>query len=209
MMPVGARGDPTGGVVSVGSLVQRECTFVFGHCRFIRVDGSSLPTPPQTPIEGDHYESLLRTCYIWMPAAVMYQRVLLEYIGGFDPIVSSSADYDLYLRITRQYPVHQHGEVVAEYRRHGSNMTRDAALMLKSEVTVLRRQCKYVSSSTRYKEAYEAGIKHSREWFGKPLVDEVRDHTREWEWKQTMQGMLVLLRYHPRGFALALHGGSS
>jgi glycosyl transferase family 2 len=55
-----------------------ECAFVSGHCRFIGVDGSSLPTPPQTPIEGNHYESLLRTCYIWMPAAVMYQRVLLE-----------------------------------------------------------------------------------------------------------------------------------
>jgi len=182
-----------------------ECAFVSGHCRFIGVDGSPLPTPDPTPIEGDHYEALLRTCYIWMPAAVIYQRVLLEYVGGFDPLVSSSADYDLYLRMARQYPVHQHSEVVAEYRRHGSNMTRNAALMLKSEVTALRKQRKYASRSKQYKKAHGAGIKHSREWFGEPVVNEVRDHARKREWKQTLQRMPVLLRYHPRGFTLALY----
>src|SRR3712207_1216450 len=99
------------------------------------------------------YTTLFRS-YISTPAALGNQRLMLESVGGFDTSVSPSADYDLYLRVARKYPVHHHEEVVAEYRRHEANMTRNTALMLKSEVTVLRRQWKYVRGRKRYKEAY-------------------------------------------------------
>jgi len=140
-----------------------------------------------------------------MPAEVMYQRVLLEYVGGFDPVVSSSADYDLYLRIARQYPVHQHSEVVADYRRHGTNMTRNPVLMLKSEVTVLRRQRRHLGRLMQYRDAYKAGMKHSQKYFGEPLVEEARAQMEERRWHQAIGTLSVLMRYHPRGFASALH----
>jgi glycosyltransferase involved in cell wall biosynthesis len=177
-----------------------ECAFVSGYHRLIAFDGSPLPTSPQTPIEGDHYETLLRSCYISTPAAVMYQRTMLEYVGGFDTSVSPSADYDLYLRLTREYSVYQHGEVVAEYRRHGTNMTRDLALMLEAESTVLRRQRKYMRGRNQYK-AYKAGISHSQQHFGEPLVAEMLDRARKREWRGALSGMLVLACYYPRGFA--------
>ncbi len=85
------------------------------------------------------------------------------------------------MRVARKYPVHQHDEVVAGYRRHGANMTRNPALMFKSEVTVLRRQWKYVRGRKQYKEAYEAGLRHNREYFGGPLVKEVRVHMQKHE----------------------------
>jgi hypothetical protein len=118
--------------------------------------------------------------------------------------VSPSADYDLYLRIARKYPVHHHDEVVAEYRRHGANMTRNPTLMLKSEVTVLRRQWPYVRGRRQYKKAYKTGLKHSREYFGEPLVEEVSTRKQKREWQQAMRGLLVLLRYYPNGFASVL-----
>jgi glycosyltransferase involved in cell wall biosynthesis len=181
-----------------------ECAFVSGRWRLVASDGSPLPTPPQLRVEGDHYEALLRGCYISTPAAVMHQRIMLEYVDGFDSSVSPSADYDLYLRVARDHPVHQHGEVVAEYRRHGANMTRDPALMLKSEVTVLRRQWKYARRSKQYKKAYKAGMNHSREYFGEPLVEEMWVHMREGKWKGMLRGVLTLLLYYPRGFTSAL-----
>jgi hypothetical protein len=103
------------------------------------------------------------------------------------------------LRIARKYPVHNHVEVVAEYRRHGTNMTRNSALMLKSEITVLRRQRKYTKKSRQYREAYEAGMEHSREYFGKPLIEEVKSSARKCEWRRTIEDASVLLRYNPRG----------
>ncbi len=108
--------------------------------------------------------------YISTPAAT-YQRLTLDYVGGFDTIVSPSADYDPYLRIAREYPVHGHGALVAEYRRHSTNMTRDLGRMVKSEVTVLRRQRKYVGS--KQVKVYKAEMRSSREYFGKPLIEEV------------------------------------
>jgi glycosyltransferase involved in cell wall biosynthesis len=185
-----------------------ECAFVSGHWKLIAADGSPLPTPDPMRVEKDYYDALLRSCYISTPAAVMYQRIMLEHIGGFDTSVSSSADYNLYLRVARQYPVHHHGKVVAEYRRHGSNMTRDPALMLKSEVTVLRRQRKYLRRRQQYK-AYQAGIQHSQEYFGEPLVEEVRTLVQERKCKQAIRGLRVLLRYHPQGLVSALGDGFS
>src|SRR5215217_4388141 len=38
--------------------------------------------------------------------------------------------------------------------------------------------------------------------YGDPLVDEVRARVRERDWKRAVRGVLVLLRYHPLGFAL-------
>jgi glycosyltransferase involved in cell wall biosynthesis len=177
-----------------------ECAFVSGRWKTIAVDGSPFSTPPQPRVEKDHYGALLRTCYISTPAAVMYQRIMLEYARGFDTSVSASADYDLYLRVAREYPVHHHSEVVAEYRRHGTNMTRNAALMLKSEMTVLRRQRMHIRGRNRYK-AYKAGKSHSQEYFGEPLVEEVLERARKREWRGALNGMLVLACYYPRGFA--------
>jgi glycosyltransferase involved in cell wall biosynthesis len=155
-----------------------KCAFVSGHCTFIGVDGTPLPTPDPTPVQGDHYETLLRSCYVLTPAVVMYQRTLLEYVRGFDTSVSPSADYDLYLRVSREYPVRQHRDIVAEYRRHGTNMTRNPANMLEAESTVLRRQRNYIRGRTQYK-AYKAGIRHSQKHFGDLLVGETQTRFRE------------------------------
>jgi glycosyltransferase involved in cell wall biosynthesis len=181
-----------------------ECAFVSGHCRFTAVDGSPLPTPPQTPIEGDHYETLLRNTYIWSGATVMYRRAVFETAGIFDVSVGSSADYDLYLRIAREYPVHQHSEVVAEYRQHGTNMTPDPAVMLKAVVTILQGQRPYVRGKRQYKRAYKAGISSWRGHYGDPLVQEVQDRLWKRDWGAAVKGLLVLLQYYPYGVASVL-----
>jgi hypothetical protein len=77
--------------------------------------------------------------------AVMYRRSILDSVGGFDTSLSASEDYDMYLRIARDYPVCNHKKVVAEYRRrHGTNMSGDPARMLSYSVGVLRLQRKHI-----------------------------------------------------------------
>jgi glycosyltransferase involved in cell wall biosynthesis len=181
-----------------------ECAFVSGHCRFTAVDGSPLPTPPQTPIEGDHYETLLRNTYIWSGATVMYRRAVFETVGVFDTSLDAAEDWDLYLRVVREYSVCHHGEVVAEYRQHGTNMTRDPAVMLKAVVTTLRGQRAYARGKRRYKKAYKAGISFWRGHYGGPLAQEVQDRLWKRDWRRAVKGLLVLLRYHPYGFASVL-----
>src|SRR5215218_8479223 len=105
-----------------------ECAFAFGKWRLIAVDGSPLPKLPLAPIEviGDPYVSLLQRNHIEMHATVMYRKAVLEVVGDFDHSVNPCADYDLYLRIARQHPICSYGAIVAEYRQHGANMSRDS-----------------------------------------------------------------------------------
>jgi len=184
------------------------CAFVSGHIRRIAADGSFLGTPRQAlyqaHVEGDHYLGLLHYNSVWIPGSVMFRRAVFNSVGNFDTSVNGAADYDLYLRITREFPVHYHGEVVLEYRRHGTNMTRDPAPMLKATVTVLRSQRKHVKGNKRYKEAYRTGMRTGQEIYGVPLASKVRDHVRKREWERTLWDVLVLLRYHPLGLALLL-----
>jgi glycosyltransferase involved in cell wall biosynthesis len=181
-----------------------ECAFVSGHCKLIGVDGSSLPTPDPVLIEEDHYQTLLLNTYIWMPATVTYRRAVFEIVGVFDTSVSPSADYHLYLRVAREYPVYHHGEVVAEYRQHGTNMTRNPAMMLKAVVTVLRAQRPYAMGKRSYKKAYGTGISFWRGHYGDPLMQEVQDYLWKRDWRRASKGLLVLLRYHPYGFVSVL-----
>jgi hypothetical protein len=139
-----------------------------GTWELIGEAGERLPAdPPRQP--EDAYTALLESCFISTPAAVLYRRALFAEIGGFDPSVSASADYDLYLRTAGSHPVCLHEHPVAEYRRHGANMTRDPALILAAETAVLERQLPQVREDPPLREALERGLARSRAYHGERL----------------------------------------
>jgi glycosyltransferase involved in cell wall biosynthesis len=181
-----------------------ECAFVFGRCRFVTSDGSPLwESQLSRAIEGDHYVELLQGNYISNPATVIYRRSVFESVGDFDTSISPAADYELYYRIARNFPIYCHDAVVTEYRRHGANMTHNSMLMLKSNVAALRLQRAYVKRDRRYKEAYKAGVRFWQATYGGSLAREVLAHVWRREWKQAIGDLLVLLRYDPRVFIRA------
>jgi hypothetical protein len=132
----------------------------------------------------------------------MYRRAVFASVGGFDSSVDASADADMYLRIARRFAVCGHEVVVAEYRQHGVNMSSNPARMLRASLSVLRKQRRHVKGNKKYEEAYKAGIRNRRWRYGDRLVEEVRAHAREREWKRALKGVLVLLHYYPQGIAL-------
>lgn len=176
-----------------------DCSFVFGRCRVIAKDGSPVASGPQPRIESRHYLELLRDNYIWNPAQVMYRREIFKTFGAFDTTVSAAADYDLYLRITRNSPIHNHYAVISEYRQHGENMSCNSKLMLKTTLAVLRSQWPHVEGKKEYEKAYREGIIHWREFYGDRLVNEVRLHVRSRRWTRALLDTLVLAKYFPRG----------
>lgn len=145
-----------------------EAEMTAGTWRLIGEEGEPVPAAaPEVPEEA--FPALLESCFISTPAAVLYRRRLFEQIGGFDPSVSASADYDVYLKAAARFPVRLHGEVVAEYRRHGANMTRDPALIMSAEIAVLERQTPVVRDQPALQEALEAGIARSRAYHGERM----------------------------------------
>ena len=144
---------------------------------------------------------MLRSNYIGMHATVMYRRVVFNAVGRFDTSLRACEDYDLYLRITRKFPIHCHGQVVAEYRQHGANMSAKASLMLKTSLLVLGSQRKYVGGDRQALSAYKAGVRNWQEYYGRKLMKDARLHGEAREWDQAIQAAFALLRYYPRGVA--------
>jgi Glycosyl transferase family 2 len=145
-----------------------EAMMAAGTWQLIGEEGEPLPAdPPQQPPRA--FPALLESCFISTPAAVLYRRELFRRIGGFDPEVSASADYDLYLRTAARFPVRLHPRPVAEYRRHGANMTRDPELIMAAETTVLERQAPLVEEDPELLAALRRGIERSRRYHGERL----------------------------------------
>jgi glycosyltransferase involved in cell wall biosynthesis len=178
---------------------RRESVFVYGRCQMMAADGTLLSTPQQPRIARHPYYELLRSNYIWTPANVMFRRGTLERCGTFNQGLSGSADYDLYLRLARTYPIYDHGHLVTHCRRHDANMSGDAAHLLRETLMVLRNQWPYVEGDAEAMAAYREGWRNWQDFYGSQLVNEIRAHARCGEWTPAFEKAVVLGILHPRG----------
>ncbi len=186
------------GVASIEA--RPECAFVSGHYRRIALDGSFLGWGPRACVERDHYVTLLRRNYIGMHATVLFRRDAIEDAGGYDRHLRACEDYDLFLRIARTRPVHCHDRVVAEYRRHDSNMSLDMRLMLRASLGTLRRQRSHLRGRVEL-SAYRQGLREWRRRYGDALATAVSAQLHEGRWTNALPALLTLLRHDPRGSA--------
>lgn len=178
-----------------------DCAFVYGRYTLIAEDGSPMPTPAREREREGPYVDMLRSNYIGMHATVMYRRAVFDSVGRFDTSRAACEDYDLYLRITRGFPVRGHENVVAEYRQHGENMSLNPGLMLKTSLSVLGAQRRYARGDKKSEEAYRAGVRNWQDYYGKKLMKELRSRAKAREWVRVFKGALTLLRYYPGGVA--------
>jgi glycosyltransferase involved in cell wall biosynthesis len=177
------------------------CAMAFGRSVMTGADGRRLPTTIAPRLERDHHAALLRRNVIWMPAAAIFQRDALIELGGFAAGFDAAADYDLYLRLSRRWPVHDHAEVVAEYRRHAANMSSNASRMLRETLTVTRR---HKPSDAALMDAWQEGCANWRNLYGTHLVEEIRGHARRREPLAAVRKAATLAYWHPAGFVREL-----
>jgi len=171
-----------------------QAAFVSGHYRYVKSDGSLLREHPAARIEDDPYLALLRGNYIGMNATVMYRRDVLVSVGGFDPSLRACEDYDLYLRIAREYRVYCHDRVVAAYRMHEANMSADAELMLKTVRAVHRAQWDHARANKRSKKAFRQGRVSWQIFYGNAIYTQLVQGQQ----RTAIRGLFTLLRYAPR-----------
>lgn len=184
---------------------QPRCAFVAGRYDLIAEDGSFIRPSHKLPIPGDHYAELLRSNFIAMHATVMFRAEALESMGGFRDFFPGCEDYHSYILIARTLPIHCHGVTVAEYRQHGANMSRDGALMLANTLGVLRTQRRLVKGDAHLEDALRCGVALYREYYGEPLIADVKARFRERAGLATaLYDLLVLVRHYPGG--LIAHG---
>ena len=179
--------------------------FVSGQCTHIDAAGHELPAVIAQIVDHDPYQALLRNCYIWTSGAVMFRRGVFDAIGRFDSSLSHSADHDLFFRVAHRFKVGCHGEIVAEYRRHGGNMTRNPGASLRERISVLRRQRSLVAAGPpEWHHAYRDGLAFAREYYGKPVIATVVSDVATGAYARALRSFLTLLTCHPRGAWQAL-----
>jgi glycosyltransferase involved in cell wall biosynthesis len=172
-----------------------DCAFVAGHFRYINSDGSQSKEDAQKSVAPDPYLAFLQGNYIAMHATVMYRRVALEAVGGFDPSLAACEDYDMYLRLAREFPVVRYDEVVAEYRQHAGNMSRDPAFMLQTALAVLRAQWRHAKASPSYRRAYRTGSRGWQAHYGAQLLTQAAYSWAHGDKRLAVQTIVILLRY--------------
>jgi glycosyltransferase involved in cell wall biosynthesis len=176
-----------------------EAAFAFGRYHRVGGDGRPLPDDEQPRPDADPYSVFLRYNYAGIPATGVFRRSALEDAGNFDETLPGTEDYDLGLRLSRQFAVRPHGDYVAEYRVHGSGMSRNAAAMLTMTLRTLRRQRRHARRDPELRSAYREGRRFWRRYYGEPLAAQVRANFANREWGRGLRGIGTLLRLHPRG----------
>jgi glycosyltransferase involved in cell wall biosynthesis len=182
-----------------------HCAFVYGDFCDVDTHGAALSAPRGPRVATEHYRALLQGNLIGMHATVLYRRAVLQSAGGFDARLKRCEDYELYLRLARLFPVHEHRGLVAHYRQHESNMSRDRGAMLKAVLGVLNMQQRHVQGNPELRRAVRNGVAIWRTYYGELLFDDLR---RQWKTsgptRETGRLLLELLLRSPRALTSRL-----
>jgi glycosyltransferase involved in cell wall biosynthesis len=151
-----------------------EAAFVYGGFRYVDKDRAGL-SEVRPPAQNGHYALLLKGNHIAMHGTVLYRTSILRASGGFDVSLLCCEDYDVYLRLAKTYPLASHLQIAAEYRLHGTNMTRNAVRQLRGARTVLARHKIDAAKSPGLREAYVAGERFWSDYYGEIVTQQIID----------------------------------
>jgi glycosyltransferase involved in cell wall biosynthesis len=178
-----------------------DCAFVYGGFHVISEDGQVLGDGRYTPLTGDPHLALLRGNPISMHATVLYRRDRVMEVGGFDETLRQCEDYDIYLRIAQRYPICCHRTIVAEYRKHGQNMSADVRSMLRAGMAVLDLHEKRIVVGAAEQAALRDGKTAWRNHCASKMLEAVRVGWRERHAvATTVTGLILAARWSPSTF---------
>lgn len=102
-----------------------DCGFLYSKCNKINKKGENIGLLPYFSKHLptiDIFEELLKSNFVPFVSVVIpmdkYQSV-----GGFSSNYKNSMDYDLFLRLSYQYPVYVDNEILCSYRFHENNLS--------------------------------------------------------------------------------------
>lgn len=146
-----------------------EAGFVYGAFRVLDAGGGVTSDSICRDIGPDPHLAFLRGNQVGMNGTVLYDRRRLLEAGGFDVTLRRCEDYDIYLRMSQSHPVANHRQTVAEYRRHGTNMSSNSLEMLRWVQRVLERY-RPPQSSGRAAVSWRQGRAYWRRYYVKEIL---------------------------------------
>ncbi len=178
---------------------RRECGFVHGFSRQIFADRPPIEPLPRQLHDASYQRTLEGDTFV-PPGCAMFRRAAVEAVGGFRGWLWPTDDYDLYLRVSREAPIHCHNQTVVEYRMHQTNATSSSpARMLRAVLRVLDDQRSFVRGRPTLERALESGRRHWGHVFGPGIAFEAVEQLRRGQLGASLKSFALLAAWHPRG----------
>jgi len=150
------------------------------------------------PVLGrDPYAALLRRNVVQMHAAVAYKRSAVEACGGFDEELNASEDYDMLLRVAKNYPVRAYETPVTAYRRRRSSMSTNPIRMIKATLAVLQKHRATAQKDAIRHRAFKEGMQHYKEYYGTLILQNLRKAVKGGDQGAAWKNAAVLTRKLP------------
>ncbi len=127
----------------------------------------------QQELKDNYYPELLKGNFIGMHATVMYRASVFE-VFSYNTSLRYCEDYDLYLQVTRLFPIIYHTQLIAVYRKHESNMSANYSGMLKYALLVLSFQKKHLKTAIE-KDSYKTGVSFWKSYYSQKIYEVLID----------------------------------
>jgi hypothetical protein len=184
-----------------------SCGFVYGRHQSIDSQGKLVDEVDEQPFLqvslANDYGLMLRGDFPVPPARIMFRREVFELVGGFDPSLVNSQDYDMCLRVAARFMACRHNQVIAEYRQHDASKTCTTVVSRKLDFTLLalQKQLTLVQGNPEYERAYRAGRKHFQKLHGRYLPYELATQLKRRNFPAAGKAAIALCQHHPQGWA--------
>lgn len=119
---------------------------------------------------GRIYDNLLKENFIFTPTVTLRRDVLKD-VGYFDEGLPIAEDYDLWLRIAKDFEVLFIDRPLVTRRRIGSNITRDTRLYIESGIRLRERLLEMHKQEPHRRAIIEKQLKRDRYQLGYTLFD--------------------------------------
>jgi glycosyltransferase involved in cell wall biosynthesis len=172
-----------------------DAGFVVGHIDHIDLQGVNIGSPRWPVLQTNFYEELLKVNHVANTIAVMFRRAIIETLGVFDTRCSPAEDYHLLLRAARLSPSAHHPCIVAQYRRHSGNMSRNGVRMLRATHCVMKLECPLVRGDPRLRKAHRQGRRYWREYFGAVALKQAASQIRRREFLRAGRTLAAVVWY--------------
>ena len=180
-----------------------EVGFVFGGYVFQKINPDGSYTTEDVydkQPELASYTTILAAQHKIQCGCIVFQKVAIKTVGGFDQSLSPAEDINLFLRIAREFPIHFHGQIVSEYRYNGNNLSSKAAKMLTIVSHAHSLQWNYIqqTGNKEYEIAYECGKQYWTKLFVERLPYEVMRFAQSDNWISALGTFRLILAYDPK-----------
>lgn len=114
----------------------------FVYCDYSTFDESGAVTaaylPPEHKLRGDLFPTLLEGDFI-STGALLVRKSCFDVIGGFDPQLPVAEDWDLWLRLAREFPAEYVDEPLTRIRLDAHHVSRQPELIYTQNLKVLHK----------------------------------------------------------------------